>query len=475
MKKVLSSLVFVLLLAPIPASLARTNDSTVFESRVVDVVTVAFLVDDTSDDVRLSAEMLNAATLAIEQLNSDYPGTVFSVQMYDSKSTEADMIVAGEDAITDDPTFIVEAVNPTNSFMQAETALDRTTAMEQLAAGAGYPMFTVGMNSPALRTTTGSANFAFRLSSTADEQGDVMAFIVQSAGYDEATVVFVDDAYGNAVADQFTSTYEEGKSGNALFEGGGVVGASISFESADASFGNLVKAVEDQGSDVVVIIAYADDGEALITEMADKELDIPALYADGVAHPDIFELTPDSGDWDNVVVISPGVDITDRDTSYSQFEADYQSRFTVESGMSLLAEDTTHFSFVESESEAALLAQVYDSVMLGGSTVFEQDTTDSAALIAAIEASEYNGASGQIAFSVETRDRDEGSFSVNKVDDEELDRVGLWSGGEPDQILADLKPEAAFLAAEAPFHLFGLILGLGVVALASVRARRTKR
>lgn len=121
-----------------------------------------------------------------------------------------------------------------------------------------------------------------RMSPPGKAQASAIADLVSNDGHDSAAVTFVNNAYGQGVADVFRDAYD------------GDVPFFQAHDQERSSYSNVVTGMADSGADAWVFVTYQPEFTTIAKEAFDKgHTDVPMYGADSVKGPNVLEQVPD--------------------------------------------------------------------------------------------------------------------------------------------------------------------------------------
>ncbi len=220
-----------------------------------------------ADEVKLGALMpmtgglqaygeaaLNGVRLAADEANAagGVLGEKVTVVVADTQTKPQPAIDAAKKLVTIDKVAgIVGALSSGNTGPVASSV----TSVE------GVPQISSASTAPSL-TNLQDKDFLFRTVPSDAFQGVALAQIVKGAGIDNVAVMYLNNDYGEGLANAFSRSYD-GIGGN--------VTAAGAFEPNKASYRGELKALSGEKVDTLVLIAYPDDGGLTIVKQALEE------------------------------------------------------------------------------------------------------------------------------------------------------------------------------------------------------------
>ena len=227
-------------------------------------VKVGSVMDFTGDLGEFGGPMNDAVLLAAEHFNA--AGGVLGGR---------DIEVVSEDGATSDVTAVDAARKLVNvdgvSALIGPLASGITLAVANAVTIPNQvPEISPSATSPAL-TVLEDNDFIFRTAPSDAFQGVVLANLASGLGYRSAGVLFINNSYGQGLADQFTASFE------AL---GGQVTA-VSHESGQPSYASELARATANDPDVLVAISYPVSAGVYVREAIDSGAADTFLFVDG--------------------------------------------------------------------------------------------------------------------------------------------------------------------------------------------------
>lgn len=147
---------------------------------------------------------------------------------------------------------------------------------ESVARDAGVVVISPSATSPGV-TTANDGGFLFRSTTSDAAQGVVLADLAREEGIESVGVLYLNDAYGQGLADAFTEAF------------GSDNVTSSSFEDGQASYLAELQAAAEGGSDTLVAIGYPTQAQVFIREALENGLFSNFLFVDGTKSLDLVE------------------------------------------------------------------------------------------------------------------------------------------------------------------------------------------
>ncbi|MEX2032494.1 MAG: ABC transporter substrate-binding protein, partial [Dehalococcoidia bacterium] len=146
---------------------------------------------------------------------------------------------------------------------------------ESVAAAAEVVVISPSATSPSI-TDANDDGFLFRSTTSDAAQGVVLADLAKNEGLTSVGVLYLNDAYGQGLADAFEAAFGEGVT-------------KSSFEDGAASYLAELQAAAAGGADTLVAIGYPTQAQIFIREALENNLFSNFLFVDGTKSVDLVE------------------------------------------------------------------------------------------------------------------------------------------------------------------------------------------
>ena len=133
-------------------------------------------------------------------------------------------------------------------------------------------------------TTLDDDDFVFRTAPSDALQGVVLGRLARELGFDFASTIYVDNAYGEGLANQFKQEFEK-KGGEVL----ATVHHVSDLESNEPTYVSELRTAAEGEPDVLVVISYPESTKIILRQAILKELITKFLFVDGNKSPALIE------------------------------------------------------------------------------------------------------------------------------------------------------------------------------------------
>ena len=253
-------------------------------------------------------------------------------------------------------------VNPVQGVSAAEELVNAqgvVAIVGALASGVTIPVATSvtvpngviqisGSSTAPAITVLEDNDFLFRTALSDATQGVVLGGLANALGYETAGILYINNAYGEGLAAQFTATF------NAL---GGTVTASVPHEDSQPTFVSELEKATEGDPDVLLALSYQ-QAEVYLREALEGDYADTFLFVDGTKIPESFEVVG----WDLL-------------------EGSYGTGPGFEANPSTQAFIDAFIETYDREPEHPFMNETYDAmVLIGLAAAKAGTTTDSAAI-----------------------------------------------------------------------------------------------
>jgi len=252
----------------------------------------------------------NASTLAVDHINlaGGVLGSAVTIVARDTQTTPLVGVDAARALVDiDKVAAIVGALSSGVSMAVAESVTVPNNILQISAAS----------TSPAI-TVLADSDFLFRTTVSDAAQGVVLGRLARELGYNTASALYINNPYGEGLAEQFKTTFEE--------EGGTVL-ELVPHEDVQPTFVSELSKATEGNPDVLAAIGYPGQAEIYLREALEGGYISTFLFCDGTKAPELNEAVG----WDKLegtYGTAPGVEVTAE--GQVAFKEAYASAFAVE-------------------------------------------------------------------------------------------------------------------------------------------------
>ena len=152
---------------------------------------------------------------------------------------------------------------------------------QSVAAAYGVPMVSPASTAPTI-TDLADSDFLFRTVPSDAFQGVALAKVVSEQGFKKVAVLYVNNDYGQGLAESFAATFQNTYAGT--------VAGSAAFEPNKASYRGELSQLAQGDAEALLLIAYPDDGGITILKQSLEEgLFDKFIFTDGMKAEKVIE------------------------------------------------------------------------------------------------------------------------------------------------------------------------------------------
>ncbi|MDQ0316965.1 ABC transporter substrate-binding protein [Amorphus orientalis] len=130
-------------------------------------------------------------------------------------------------------------------------------------------------------TTLNDNGYLFRTVPSDAFQGIALAKLVNEKGVKNVSIIYVNNAYGQGLADAFEKAYTG--------EQGGTVSEKIPFEQGQASYRGEVQRADSGDAEALLLIAYPENGTVILRQALEGGHFDKFIFTDGMKAPEVIE------------------------------------------------------------------------------------------------------------------------------------------------------------------------------------------
>jgi ABC-type branched-subunit amino acid transport system substrate-binding protein len=192
---------------------------------------------------------MNSIKVAIDEINAagGIRGKAIQLVVKDNKSELQPSLEAAQTLI--DKEKVAGIIGPWSSRHTIPVA-------EQVTSQRSVPQIAFAATSPAI-TTLKDNDFLFRTAPSDDFQGIALAAIARSKRMDTLSILHLNDAYGQGLANSLRSAFEAR---------GGKIMLAVPFKPEQADFGKELAQLAKQPVDALVLVGFPKDGERILKQ-----------------------------------------------------------------------------------------------------------------------------------------------------------------------------------------------------------------
>ncbi|KDE38960.1 Branched-chain amino acid ABC transporter, amino acid-binding protein [Nitrincola lacisaponensis] len=231
-------------------------------------VKLGFLGGFTGPIESLAPPIYQGAQLAISQINEQggiLGGQTLTISSADTTCTDASAAINAADRMINTENVV--------AIVGALCSGATIAAANNVAVPAGVVMVSPASTSPAIAEINDN-DLVFRTTPSDSYQGEVLARLLLSKGIKEVVVTYVNNDYGQGLANAFSATYEAE---------GGFIAANAAHEDGKADYRSELGSLASSGVDNLLVLAYADtSGQTILRQAYESGNFTQYIGADGM-------------------------------------------------------------------------------------------------------------------------------------------------------------------------------------------------
>lgn len=235
-------------------------------------VTFGALLPLTGDLQSYGEANLNAVRLAERQINEagGVNGEPIAIAVADTQTSPVAGVDAAQKLVNVDN--VVGIVGAMGSGVTIPVATS-------VSARVGVPTISPSATSPTI-TTLDDNGYLFRTAPSDAYQGAALANLVNSKGTQNVSIVYVNNDYGEGLANAFEENF---------VELGGTVSAKVAFEQGQPSYRGEVSRADEGNAEALIVIAYPESGQVIIRQALEGGHFEDFIFTDGMKDPSIVQ------------------------------------------------------------------------------------------------------------------------------------------------------------------------------------------
>src|SRR6056297_1608668 len=226
-------------------------------------------------------------------------GSELQITVEDSESENQGGISAAQKLVNQDGVpFLIGAVGSGVSLAIYESVIEGTDVVQlsQNSTGLGLTEF------PGL----------LRMSPPGSTQASALADIIDEDGYDEVALTYVNNDYGQSLAEAFTDAWD------------GSVAYNNSHDQEQQSYSSVISEMNSSSADAWLFITYQAEFGTMVNEICSKGYE-PMLYgADSAQGQNVLENTPENS-MEGMKIVVPSAPVDEQ--NYKDFASTFESEY----------------------------------------------------------------------------------------------------------------------------------------------------
>lgn len=241
-------------------------------SAMAEPLKIGVLVPLTGDLQSYGEPALKATQLAAKEINAagGVLGEDVAISSGDTQTSPQPGVAAAQKLVN------VEGVN---AIMGALSSGVTIPVAQSVSKGEQIPQISSASTSPVI-TSLDDDDFLFRTVPSDAFQGIALSEVTQEKGYDNVSIIYINNDYGKGLAEAFTQAFEKA---------GGTVSSTVAYEQGQAAYrGELQQAASDD-AEALVLVGYPENGQTILRQSLEGGFFQNFVFTDGMKAPELVD------------------------------------------------------------------------------------------------------------------------------------------------------------------------------------------
>ncbi|ABE58772.1 MULTISPECIES: ABC transporter substrate-binding protein [Chromohalobacter] len=241
-------------------------------SALAEPLKIGVLVPLTGDLQSYGEPALKAAQLAAKEINAagGVLGEDVEISSGDTQTSPQPGVAAAQKLVN------IEGVN---AIMGALSSGVTIPVAQSVAKAEQIPQVSSASTSPVI-TSLDDDDFLFRTVPSDAFQGVALSEVTQEKGYENVSIIYINNDYGKGLAEAFTQAFEKA---------GGTVSATVAYEQGQAAYrGELQQAASDD-AEALVLVGYPENGQTILRQALEGGFFRNFVFTDGMKAPELVD------------------------------------------------------------------------------------------------------------------------------------------------------------------------------------------
>jgi len=151
-----------------------------------------------------------------------------------------------------------------------------------------------------------------RMSPPGSTQATALADIIAEDGYDSVALTYVNNNYGQSLAEAFTEAWD------------GDMAYNNSHDQEQQSYSSVISEMNSSGADAWLFVTYQAEFSTMVNEIFSSGYEAMLYGADSVSGQNVLENTPD-GSMDGMKIVVPSAPVEEQ--NYQDFASTFESEY----------------------------------------------------------------------------------------------------------------------------------------------------
>ena len=233
---------------------------------------IGVLVPLTGDLQSYGEPALKAAQPAAKEINSagGVLGEDVTISSGDTQTSPQPGVAAAQKLVN------IEGVNAILGALSSGVTIP---VAQSVSKPEQVPQISSASTSPVI-TSLNDDDFLFRTVPSDAFQGVALSEVTQEKGYENVSIIYINNDYGKGLAEAFTTAFEKA---------GGTVSASVAYEQGQAAYrGELQQAANDD-AEALVLVGYPENGQTILRQSLEGGFFRNFVFTDGMKAPELVD------------------------------------------------------------------------------------------------------------------------------------------------------------------------------------------
>lgn len=241
-------------------------------SAMAEPLKIGVLVPLTGDLQSYGEPALKAAQLAAKEINAAGGVLGESVQIAsgDTQTSPQPGVAAAQKLVN------IEGVDAIFGALSSGVTIP---VAQSVSKPERIPQISSASTSPVI-TSLDDGDFLFRTVPSDAFQGVALSEVTQEKGYENVSIIYINNDYGKGLADAFTKAYEKA---------GGTVSASVAYEQGQAAYRGELQQAANDAAEALVLIGYPENGQTILRQALEGGFFRNFVFTDGMKAPELVD------------------------------------------------------------------------------------------------------------------------------------------------------------------------------------------
>ncbi|MCI0510557.1 amino acid/amide ABC transporter substrate-binding protein (HAAT family) [Chromohalobacter marismortui] len=241
-------------------------------SAMAEPLKIGVLVPLTGDLQSYGEPALKAAQLAAKEINAagGVMGEDVQIASGDTQTSPQPGVAAAQKLVN------IEGVDAIFGALSSGVTIP---VAQSVSKPEQIPQISSASTSPVI-TSLDDGDFLFRTVPSDAFQGVALSEVTQEKGYDNVSIIYINNDYGKGLADAFTKAYEKA---------GGTVSASVAYEQGQAAYRGELQQAANDAAEALVLIGYPENGQTILRQALEGGFFRNFVFTDGMKAPELVD------------------------------------------------------------------------------------------------------------------------------------------------------------------------------------------